>query len=78
MSNSLSDKQRLTELEQQMFRLVKLLHEYKSQTDEKILIAQSQIVAMTSALQNLNGAMEHMAAAAALSIDARLEMENPH
>jgi len=54
------------------------LHEYKSQTDEKILIAQSQIVAMTSALQNLNGAMEHMAAAAALSIDARLEMENPH
>jgi len=78
VSNSLSDKQRLTELEQQMFRLVKLLHEYKSQTDEKILIAQSQIVAMTSALQNLNGAMEHMAAAAALSIDARLEMENPH
>lgn len=78
MSNSLSDKQRLIEVEQQMFRLVKLLHEYKSQTDEKMLVMQSQLVGLTSALENLNGAMEHMAAAAALSIDARLEMENPH
>ena len=74
----MTDKQRLLELERQLLRLVNVLQEYKSQTDMRIVVMQQQIQALSSAMTNLSGAMENMAAAATLAIEGDNAADQKH